>query len=191
MRILVIDNFDSFTYNLVQYIGSLGADVSVYRNNAITPDEVLKLEPDRIMISPGPGGPKEAGISGDVIRMAAGRIPVLGVCLGHQCLAEVFGGRIIRAVPVHGKTSEVEHDGKCIFSGVPNPIVVARYHSLVVDPKQIGTDLDVTARTKDGVIMGIRHRKYELEGIQFHPESFMTPKGMKMMLNFLNGRCLL
>lgn len=187
MRVLVIDNFDSFTYNLVQYFGALGAHLEVFRSNAITPEQVLALAPDRILISPGPGGPDEAGVSREVIRQAAGKIPVLGVCLGHQCLAEVYGGRIVRAHPVHGKTSVIRHDGLGVFAGLSNPITVARYHSLVVQPESIKEELIVSAQTSDGLVMGLRHRHLAVEGIQFHPESFMTPEGMRIVQNFLNN----
>jgi anthranilate synthase/aminodeoxychorismate synthase-like glutamine amidotransferase len=187
MRILVIDNFDSFTYNLVQYLGALGATSEVYRNDAITPDQVLQSAPDRVLISPGPGTPDDAGVSREVILAVAGKIPLLGVCLGHQCLAEVFGGRIVRAHPMHGKTSTIEHDEKGVFAGIRQNICVARYHSLVVDPPSISSDLVVSAKTEQGDIMGIRHRTLALEGIQFHPESFMTPEGMGMVRNFIQN----
>lgn len=185
MHVLVIDNFDSFTYNLVQYLGVLGARIEVYRNDATTPKEVLAANPDRVLISPGPGSPDDAGVSRDVIRTVAGRIPLLGVCLGHQCLAEVCGGRIVRAKPIHGKVSRVIHDGQGVFAGIEQRITVARYHSLVIDPDSIGEELEISAKTEDGIIMGVRHKKYSLEGIQFHPESFMTPYGMKIVKNFL------
>lgn len=188
MRVLIIDNFDSFTYNLVQYLGALGAQPKVFRNNAITPDRIVDQNPDRILISPGPGDPNDAGISREVIKSAQRhRIPLLGVCLGHQCLADVFGSRIIRAMPMHGKTSIVEHDGKGVFTGIQSPMEVARYHSLVVDPNTLGDQLKVSARTTDGIIMGLRHMDAPLEGIQFHPESFMTPSGMSIVENFLQN----
>ena len=185
VRVLVIDNFDSFTFNLVQYLGALGAEPTVVRNDAITTEQILKLAPDRILISPGPGNPDEAGISRQVIRAVTGKIPLLGVCLGHQCLGEVFGGRTVRHPPVHGKVSTVHHDGKGIFRGVPNPLTVARYHSLVVDPDTLDPEVEISARTKEGAVMGLRHRRLPIEGIQFHPESFMTPAGLRMMENFV------
>ena len=185
VRVLVIDNFDSFTFNLVQYLGALGAEPTVVRNNAITTEQILKLAPDRILISPGPGNPDEAGISRQVIRAVAGKIPILGVCLGHQCLGEVFGGRTVRYPPVHGKVSSVHHDGRGIFRGVANPLTVARYHSLVVDPDTLDPEVEISARTEEGAVMGLRHRHLPVEGIQFHPESFMTPAGLRMIKNFL------
>jgi anthranilate synthase/aminodeoxychorismate synthase-like glutamine amidotransferase len=187
VKVLVIDNFDSFTYNLVQYLGELGGEISVYRNDAVTPGQVLDLNPDRVLISPGPGGPEDAGVSRDVIRSVAGRIPLLGVCLGHQCLGQVYGGRIVRALPIHGKTSNVTHDGLGVFTGLPTPLSVARYHSLVVDPADLDPDISITAQTEDGLVMGMRNEALLQEGIQFHPESFMTEMGMQMMRNFLAG----
>lgn len=185
MRILVIDNFDSFTFNLVQYLGTLGGDVEVYRNDAITPDQILKIGPDRVLISPGPGRPEDAGVSKEVIAKVAGKIPILGVCLGHQCIGEVFGGRVIRTKPFHGKVTPVNHDGKGLFRGIPNPMKVARYHSLAVNPGNLDDEIVITARTEEGIVMGMRHERLGIEGIQFHPESFMTPMGMEMMANFL------
>ena len=187
MKLLFIDTFDSFTYNLVQFLGELGACVEVYRNDALTPKQVVEKKPEAIVVSPGPGGPMDAGISKEVIRLAAGKIPVLGVCLGHQCIAEVFGCRICRTHPVHGKTTVLHHDGKGIFRDIPNPCETARYHSLAVDPKSIQDDIVVTAETDDGVIMGIRHKRFPIEGIQFHPESFMTLHGKAMLANLLRG----
>ena len=187
MHVCVIDNFDSFTYNLVQYLGALGAKIDVFRNDEITPAQVLAAAPDRVLISPGPGGPDDAGISRDVIREVAGKIPLLGVCLGHQCLAEVYGGRIVRSKPIHGKVSKVIHDGQGLFADIEKEIIVARYHSLVVDPDSLSDELETTAKTEDGIIMGIRHKKHVLEGIQFHPESFMTSTGMTIMKNFLRS----
>lgn len=187
MQVLVIDNFDSFTYNLVQYLGAQGAVAKVYRNNAITALEVLEEKPDRVLISPGPGGPEDSGVSRDVIQAVAGKIPLLGVCLGHQCLAQVYGGKIIRANPIHGKTSDVNHDGKGVFKDLPKTMEVARYHSLVVAPDTLSPDFEISAFTSDGIIMGIRNRKALQEGIQFHPESFMTPHGMTMIRNFLES----
>ncbi len=185
MKILVIDNFDSFTFNLVQGLGALGADIEVVRNNALSARQAVKRKPDRILISPGPGTPDDAGISRDVIRLACGNIPILGVCLGHQCIGEVFGGRVVRAKPMHGKVSHVHHDGKGIFRDIESPLAAARYHSLVVDPATMSDELEVSARTEDGLVMGLRHRTDAVEGIQFHPESFMTPAGMRMLKNYL------
>ncbi len=185
MKVLVIDNFDSFTYNLVQCLGAEGAELTVYRNNAIRAEEVLSLLPDRVIISPGPGGPMDSGNSLDIVRAVAGRIPLLGVCLGHQCLGQVYGCAIIRASPMHGKVSMIRHDGKGLFKGIVGNIEVARYHSLVVDFATVGPDLEVSAYTDDGIIMGLRHRRLPLEGIQFHPESFLTPEGKKILRNFL------
>jgi anthranilate synthase component 2 len=185
MRVVVVDNFDSFTYNLVQCLGALGAQVTVHRNDAVTASRILTESPDRIVVSPGPGGPDESGVSRDVIGACAGRIPILGVCLGHQCLAEIYGARIVRGRPVHGKTSLIHHDGSGLFAGLAEPIQVARYHSLVVDPGTVRGELRVTASTEDGVIMGLRHCEHALYGIQFHPESFMTPDGMRIVANFM------
>ncbi len=189
MRVLVIDNYDSFTYNLVQYLGELGAEVIVRRNDEVTPEEVSKLHPDRIVVSPGPCTPNEAGISLDVIRAFAGRVPILGVCLGHQSIGQVFGGRVVRApVPVHGKTAHIQHDGRGVFRGLPDPFVAARYHSLVVDRASLPDCLEVSAACGD-LVMGLRHRAYPwLEGIQFHPESFLTPHGNQLLANFLEAR---
>ncbi len=185
MRVLVIDNFDSFTYNIVQYLGVLGAITEVYRNDSISADDVLNKKPDRILISPGPGRPDDAGVSRKVIRSAAGKIPLLGICLGHQCLAEVYGCRIINTHPVHGKTSTISHDGKTVFMNLPDLLEVARYHSLVVDPKSLNGQVAISAMTRHGAIMGIRNAEEKQEGIQFHPESFMTPHGMNILKNFL------
>jgi anthranilate synthase/aminodeoxychorismate synthase-like glutamine amidotransferase len=187
VRVVVVDNFDSFTYNLVQCLGALGAVVVVHRNDAVTAADVLRESPDRIVVSPGPGGPSEAGVSKSVIRAAAGRVPVLGVCLGHQCLAEVYGARVVRGEPIHGKTSTIRHDGTGVFGGLRGGLVVARYHSLVVEPASLPSELRVTARTDDGVIMGLCHERQGLHGIQFHPESFMTPDGEQIVANFLFG----
>lgn len=186
MRVTVVDNFDSFTYNLVQALLCLGAEVTVYRNDAISPDALVAAGPERILISPGPGGPPEAGISSLVIQAAAGKIPLLGVCLGHQCLATVLGGRVIRVAPVHGKTSLVHHRSEGVFSGLSSPIAAARYHSLAVDPATLPPELAVTAWTADGVIMGLAHRRLPLSGVQFHPESFMTPLGPQLLGRFLS-----
>ena len=184
--ILMIDNFDSFTYNLVQYFEVLGEEVLVYRNNALSMEEIEKLSPDYIVISPGPCTPREAGISVEVIKEFSGKIPILGVCLGHQSIAYAFGGKIISARRLmHGKTSQIFHDGKTIFKGLPNPFEATRYHSLAVDEKTLPAEFEVSARAEDGEIMGIRHRKFVLEGVQFHPESILTKEGMKLLKNFL------
>jgi anthranilate synthase/aminodeoxychorismate synthase-like glutamine amidotransferase len=188
--IFVLDNYDSFTYNLVQYIGELGFEVLVERNDQITVSEIERLSPERIVISPGPCTPHEAGISIDVIRHFAGKVPILGVCLGHQAIGAAFGGNVIRAANLmHGKTSEVEHDGKTIFQGVPSPMTATRYHSLIVEEKSLPPDLEISAtcRDRDGgrVIMALRHRKYPIEGVQFHPESVLTRHGKQMVRNFL------
>jgi anthranilate synthase/aminodeoxychorismate synthase-like glutamine amidotransferase len=185
--ILMIDNYDSFTYNLVQYLGELGADMRVYRNDQITVAEVEQLAPEKIVISPGPCTPKEAGVSCEVIRHFAGRIPLLGVCLGHQCIGEVFGGDIIRAPALfHGKTSMIYHDGKTIFRGLPRPFEATRYHSLVIRRETLPDCLELSAETDDGVIMGVRHRELPVEGVQFHPESILTHEGKKLLANFLS-----
>ncbi len=187
-NILVIDNYDSFTYNLVQFLGALGAELHVFRNDRLTPAEVQRFKPDGIVISPGPKSPADAGVSKRVILEFGHSIKILGVCLGHQCIGEAFGGKVTRARQVmHGKTSLVEHDGKGIFKGVPSPFTAARYHSLVVDEESLPDCLEVSSRTKDGVIMGVRHHKYPVEGIQFHPESFMTEAGMLILKNFLEA----
>jgi anthranilate synthase/aminodeoxychorismate synthase-like glutamine amidotransferase len=189
--LLLIDNYDSFTYNLAQYLGELGEDVRVERNDAISVDAIAQLGPARIVISPGPCTPNEAGISMDVIRRFAGRIPILGVCLGHQCIGQVMGGRIVRARQVmHGKISKVFHDERGLFAGVENPFAATRYHSLVIQPDTVPAELEVTAKTWDDEIMGVRHRGFAgsgapLEGVQFHPESIMTPAGKAMLANFL------
>jgi para-aminobenzoate synthetase component 2 len=184
--ILLIDNFDSFTFNLVQALGSLGAELRVVRNDAITVPQVEALRPDHIVISPGPCTPREAGVSLEVIRAFGGRVPLLGVCLGHQCIGQVFGGQVVRApVPVHGKTAAVEHSGQGLFRGMPQPFVAARYHSLVVDRATLPECLEVTA-WHEGLIMGMRHRELpRLEGVQFHPESFLTQDGKRLLANFL------
>jgi anthranilate synthase/aminodeoxychorismate synthase-like glutamine amidotransferase len=184
MRVLCIDNYDSFAYNLVQYLGELGADVDVVRNDRATVAELLASAPDRVVISPGPCTPDEAGISVEAARrFPEAGVPTLGVCLGHQSLAQAFGGRVVRHVPVHGKTASVEHDGRTIFSGLPTPLTVGRYHSLVVD-EQLPDSLEETARG-EGVVMGIRHRDLPAEGVQFHPESVLTDDGMALLRNFL------
>lgn len=184
--ILVIDNYDSFTYNLVQYLGELGARLRVFRNDKVTIREIERLKPDKIVISPGPGRPKEAGISKEVIKHFASKVPILGVCLGHQCIAEVFGAKIVRAKRLmHGKTSEIYHQGKGIYRGLPKPFIATRYHSLIVDSQSLPDCLTITARTKEKEIMGIRHKKYKVEGVQFHPESVLTNTGKKLLKNFL------
>jgi anthranilate synthase/aminodeoxychorismate synthase-like glutamine amidotransferase len=185
-RVLVIDNYDSFVYNLVQYLGELGADPIVHRHDARSLDEIVEIDPDAILISPGPGTPDDAGLSNDVIRTFAGRRPVLGVCLGHQCLGQVFGGRVVRANEVmHGKTSVIRHDGRGVFAGLPNPFEATRYHSLVVDRDSVPSDLEISAETDDGTVMGLRHREYAVEGVQFHPESILTAAGHDLLRNFL------
>jgi anthranilate synthase/aminodeoxychorismate synthase-like glutamine amidotransferase len=185
--ILMIDNYDSFTYNLVQYLGELGADVRVYRNDQITVAEIQRLAPTKIVISPGPCTPTEAGISCDVIREFGGRVPLLGVCLGHQCIGEVFGGEIVRAPALfHGKTSMIYHDDKTIFRGLPRPFAATRYHSLVIRRETLPDCLELSAETDDGVIMGVRHRELLVEGVQFHPESILTREGKQLLANFLS-----
>jgi anthranilate synthase/aminodeoxychorismate synthase-like glutamine amidotransferase len=184
--LLVIDNYDSFTYNLVQYFGELGEDVRVYRNDKITVEEIEALRPQRLVISPGPCTPKEAGVSVETIRHFAGRLPVLGVCLGHQSLAVAFGGEVIRADRLmHGKTSMIHHDGKTIFRDLPNPFEATRYHSLLVNRANLPDCLEVSAETAEGEIMGLRHRTLCVEGVQFHPESILTAAGMDLLRNFL------
>ena len=185
-RLLLIDNYDSFTYNLVQAFLVLGAEVSVYRNDALTPAEARGLAPTHLCISPGPGTPYDAGVSMDMIRAFAGSIPVLGVCLGHQSIVEVFGGRVVRAARLmHGKTSLVRHEGSALFAGLPQPCEVGRYHSLIAAPESLPEVLAVTARTDEGEIMAVRHRTLSVEGVQFHPESILTPAGPKLLENFL------
>jgi anthranilate synthase/aminodeoxychorismate synthase-like glutamine amidotransferase len=185
-RLLLIDNYDSFTYNLVQAFLVLGAEVSVYRNDALTPDAALALAPTHLCISPGPGTPSDAGVSMDMIRAFAGRIPVLGVCLGHQSIVQVFGGTIVRAPRLmHGKTSRVQHDERTLFAGLPQPCEVGRYHSLIASPADVPAELEVSARTREGEIMAVRHRTLNIEGVQFHPESILTPAGPQLMGNFL------
>lgn len=185
--ILVIDNYDSFTYNLVQYLGELGAEPVVYRNDAITVGQMRRLGPERILISPGPGVPSDAGVALDAIRAFAGEIPILGVCLGNQAIGEAFGGRVVRApYLMHGKTSEICHDSATIFRGLPYRFKATRYHSLIVDKEGLPESLEVSATTPDGLIMGLRHRQFPVEGVQFHPESVMTEHGKKLLQNFLN-----
>jgi anthranilate synthase/aminodeoxychorismate synthase-like glutamine amidotransferase len=185
-RVLVIDNYDSFVYNLVQELGKLGAEPVVHRNDAIDIDGIRSASPDAILISPGPGRPEDAGISTLVIRELAGEFPILGVCLGHQAIGQVYGGEVVSAPTLmHGKTSAVHHGGKGVFAGLPDPFTATRYHSLVVDPASVPEVLEVTATTADGVIMGLRHRHLPVEGVQFHPESLLTPSGPALLANFL------
>jgi anthranilate synthase/aminodeoxychorismate synthase-like glutamine amidotransferase len=185
-QLLLIDNYDSFTYNLVQAFLVLGAEVAVYRNDALTPQAALALAPSHLCVSPGPGTPYDAGVSMDMIRTFAGRIPVLGVCLGHQSIVEVFGGKVVRAERLmHGKTSLVRHDERTVFAGLPQPCEVGRYHSLIASPASLPPELEVSARTLEGEIMGVRHRTLAVEGVQFHPESILTPEGPKLLGNFL------
>jgi anthranilate synthase/aminodeoxychorismate synthase-like glutamine amidotransferase len=186
--ILMIDNYDSFTYNLVQYLGEMGEDLKVFRNDKITIEEIETLKPDKIVISPGPCTPKEAGVSVDTIRTFAGRVPILGVCLGHQAIGVVYGGVVCRAhTPMHGKTSMVVHDGRGIFAGLTEPFQAGRYHSLVLSPEGLPPELEVAARTtEDGTIMAVRHRTYPVHGVQFHPESVLTNEGRTILRNFLD-----
>jgi anthranilate synthase/aminodeoxychorismate synthase-like glutamine amidotransferase len=185
-RLLLIDNYDSFTYNLVQAFLVLGAEVSVFRNDALMPNDALALAPSHLCISPGPGTPYDAGVSMDMIRAFAGRIPVLGVCLGHQSIVEVFGGKVVRAGRLmHGKTSLVRHDGRTLFAGLPQPCEVGRYHSLIAAPETLPQVLEISAQTAEGEIMGVRHRSLAVEGVQFHPESILTPEGPRLLGNFL------
>jgi anthranilate synthase/aminodeoxychorismate synthase-like glutamine amidotransferase len=189
--VFVLDNYDSFTYNLVQYLGELGADIEVRRNDQVSVQEIEGMKPDRILVSPGPCTPSDAGISIGVIRHFAGKVPVLGVCLGHQAIGEAFGGKVVRAKTLmHGKTSEVEHDGKTIFQGVRSPMTATRYHSLIVRESDLPKDLEISARAKDRdgntVIMGLRHKHLPVEGVQFHPESVLTSDGRQLIKNFMN-----
>ena len=185
MRVLIVDNYDSFTYNLVQYLGELGAEPDVVRNDRATVDELLTRGPDRVVVSPGPCTPNEAGISLEAVRrFPAAGVPTLGVCLGHQALAQAFGGRVVRHEPVHGKTSPIAHDGRTIFAGLPDPLTVGRYHSLVVEESSVPAALEVSARG-GGVVMGLRHRELPAEGVQFHPESVLTDEGRALLRNFL------
>jgi len=185
--ILLLDNYDSFTYNLAQYLGELGCTLEVHRNDKISVEEIVRRKPERIVISPGPCTPQEAGISVELIQKLAGKFPIFGVCLGHQAIGAAFGGKIVRAPKLfHGKTSEIEHDGEGIFQSVPNPLTATRYHSLIVDRKSLPRELQISAETKDGIIMGLRHRKLKVEGVQFHPESVLTESGKQILKNFLN-----
>ena len=186
--IVVIDNYDSFTYNLVQYLGELGAELTVFRNDEVTLDEIRALSPEKIVISPGPGDPDDGGISNDVIRELGPTIPVLGVCLGHQCIGQVYGGKVSRAPRLmHGKTSAVYHKGKGLFNGVPSPFNATRYHSLIVE-EPLPDSLQVTAFTSEGEVMGLRHKEHPVTGVQFHPESILTEHGKRILKNFLDGR---
>jgi anthranilate synthase/aminodeoxychorismate synthase-like glutamine amidotransferase len=187
--VVVIDNYDSFTYNLVQALGVLGLEVRVFRNDRVSVEELRSLGPGRVVISPGPCTPREAGISTDVVRAFAGEVPILGVCLGHQCISEAFGGGVVRARRLmHGKTSPISHDGRGVLRGLPNPLVAARYHSLIVPEDGVPEGFEVSARTTDwGEVMGIRHREWPVEGVQFHPESFLTPDGPSLVRNFVEG----
>ena len=185
-RVLVVDNYDSFVYNLVQYLGELGADPIVRRHDAVTLDEAAELAPDAVLVSPGPGRPKDAGVSVEMSRWAAGRIPVLGVCLGHQCIGVAWGARVKRSPQVmHGKTSQIPHDGTGLFSGLPSPLEATRYHSLIVEESSLPDELEVVATSDDGLIMGLRHRDLDVEGVQFHPESILTEDGHGLLSNFL------
>ncbi|MCU1311354.1 MAG: anthranilate synthase, component [Candidatus Angelobacter sp.] len=190
--IFILDNYDSFTYNLVQYVAELGAKVEVRRNDQVTVKDVAAMRPERILISPGPCTPQEAGISVELIREFAGKVPILGVCLGHQAIGAAFGGKVVRANKLmHGKTSRIEHDGKTVFRGIASPMTATRYHSLIVEESELPAELEVTARTKESesngasVIMGLRHKRYPIEGVQFHPESILTTDGKKLIANFL------
>ena len=186
-RVVVIDNYDSFVYNLVQYLGELGAEPVVHRHDAVTLDEMRAFEPDAVLVSPGPGRPEDAGLSNDAIREFGERgVPVLGVCLGNQCIGQLYGGRVVRAERVmHGKTSEVRHQGSGVFAGLPDPLTATRYHSLVVEADSVPDCLEVTAETADGTVMGLRHREFPIEGVQFHPESILTGSGHDLLRNFL------
>jgi anthranilate synthase/aminodeoxychorismate synthase-like glutamine amidotransferase len=185
-RVLVIDNYDSFVYNLVQYLGELGADPIVHRSDALTLDQIIGLDPDAVLISPGPGRPEDAGLSNELIRHFAGVRPVFGVCLGHQCIGQVFGGEVVRAPEImHGKTSLIRHHDLGVFAGLPNPLEATRYHSLIVDRDSIPDVLEITAETDDGIVMGLRHREFDVEGVQFHPESILTVGGHDLIANFL------
>jgi anthranilate synthase/aminodeoxychorismate synthase-like glutamine amidotransferase len=186
VRVLVIDNYDSFVYNLVQYVGELGAEPLVYRNDAISVAAAADLQPDGVLVSPGPGRPEDAGVSMEAISFFAGRVPVLGVCLGHQCIGALYGASVVRHKVMHGKTSHVTHDGKGLFKSIPSPFVATRYHSLVVELASIPSALDVTATSADGTVMGLRHRRLAVEGVQFHPESILTDGGHRMVSNWVD-----
>ncbi|HUH04891.1 MAG TPA: aminodeoxychorismate/anthranilate synthase component II [Kofleriaceae bacterium] len=187
-RVLVIDNYDSFVYNLVQYLGELGAEPMVHRNDELSLEQIIALDPDAVLISPGPGTPDDAGVSNDVIRTFAGKVPVLGVCLVHQCIGQVYGGQVVRAPQVmHGKTSLIHHRGSGVFTGLPEPLEATRYHSLVVDRASVPDVLEITAETDDGIVMGLRHKELGVEGVQFHPESILTVGGHDLLRNFLSS----
>jgi len=189
MRVLLLDNYDSFTYNLLQYLAELGAEVLVYRNDAISVEEIERLGPERLVISPGPGTPERAGVSVEAVKRLGPRLPILGVCLGHQAIGYAYGGRVVRAPePMHGKTSEIHHWGRGLYRGVSNPFVATRYHSLVVERESLPSCLELTAWTADGLVMGLRHREHPVEGVQFHPESILTAEGKTLLKNFLEGR---
>jgi len=184
--ILIVDNYDSFTYNLAQYFGELGCALMVKRNDAVSLDEISSLHPTHVCISPGPGRPAQAGLSNDIVRRFAPQLPLLGVCLGHQCIGEVFGGRIVAAPRLlHGKTSQIQHNGSGVFANLPNPFTATRYHSLIVSPDSVPECLEVTAQTSEGEIMGLRHRDFPVHGVQFHPESILTAEGKKLLANFV------
>jgi para-aminobenzoate synthetase component II len=184
--ILLLDNYDSFTYNLAQYLGELGCALEVHRNDKISVEDIVRRKPERIVISPGPCTPQEAGISVELIQKLAGKFPIFGVCLGHQAIGAAFGAKIIRAPKLfHGKTSEIQHDSQGIFRSVPNPLTATRYHSLIVERKSLPRELQISAETSDGIIMGLRHRKFKVEGVQFHPESVLTESGKRILKNFL------
>jgi anthranilate synthase/aminodeoxychorismate synthase-like glutamine amidotransferase len=187
-KILVLDNYDSFTYNLVQYLGELGGEIVVERNDQISLDEIAAMKPDRIVISPGPCTPTEAGISIEMIRRFGPEIPILGVCLGHQAIGQALGGKVVRnSVIMHGKTSQINHKGQGVFVGLPTPLQATRYHSLIIERESLPAELTITAETDDGTIMGVRHREWPLEGVQFHPESVLTPHGMQMLRTFVSA----
>jgi anthranilate synthase/aminodeoxychorismate synthase-like glutamine amidotransferase len=187
-KVLVVDNYDSFTYNLVQYVQGIGADTSVYLNDRITVEQIAELRPDGLLLSPGPGTPDDAGVTLSVIREFSGKIPIFGVCLGHQSIGQSFGGKVIRAPKLmHGKTSMVEHDGKSVFKGMPNPFEATRYHSLVIEESSMPDCLEISARTTDGEIMAVRHKSLPVEGVQFHPESFLTEQGMRLVSNWIHS----
>ena len=184
--LVMIDNYDSFTYNLVQYLGELGEVIKVYRNDQVTVDEIEGQKPERLVISPGPCTPNEAGISNEILRRFGGKVPILGVCLGHQCIGHVFGGEVVRAPRLmHGKTSMIQHDGKTIFAGLPNPFEATRYHSLIIRRETLPECLEITAETDQGEIMGVRHKQHQIEGVQFHPESILTESGKDLLRNFV------